>query len=53
MNKCCKNCTFCMPMAEEEYTCDCQESEGYGLSIPLDGYCMEFESKVEDDEEMN
>lgn len=47
MNECCRNCVFCVPMAQEECVCDCEESEGYGLSIDPDDYCGEFQERRE------
>lgn len=35
-------------MAQEEFVCDCEESEGYGLSIDADDYCREFKAAEEE-----
>lgn len=45
MDRICGNCKFHLPIAEDEFTCDCEESEGYGLSTAYDDSCSEFEER--------
>lgn len=47
MDECCINCAYSKVMADE-LMCDCEESEGYGLSITDDDYCGCFERKEDD-----
>ena len=47
MNERCGNCAFCVPICGE-LMCDNEESEGYGLSVDDDDYCVEFEAEDEE-----
>lgn len=41
--ECCGTCRYHKPMAGDEFTCDNEESEGYGLSTAYDDHCEEYE----------
>lgn len=47
MDAICGNCKHHLPMAENELVCDCEESEGYGLSTSFDDACECFEEMEE------
>lgn len=46
MDAICGNCKWHIPI-EKEWTCDCEESEGYGLSTQYDDACECFEEREE------
>lgn len=37
--KCCGNCIYNIPMPLDEFMCDNENSEGYGLSTAYDDCC--------------
>lgn len=41
--QCCGQCLHHKPMEQDEFMCDNENSEGYGLSTVYDDCCMEFE----------
>lgn len=47
-NKCCGNCIYHKPFGDE-FGCDNEDSEAYGLETQFDDYCEDYEEK-EDDE---
>lgn len=46
MDECCGNCKFCVPMTDE-WCCDNEDSEWYGLSVGYDDGCECFEERME------
>lgn len=44
MNRCCGNCEHHKPI-ENEFVCDNENSEGYGLETSFDDYCNEYEER--------
>lgn len=42
--KICSKCKYCQ-YSDEEYICDNEESENYGLETDYDGTCDDFEVK--------
>lgn len=47
MDEICGKFKYHLPMAENEFVCDCEESEGYGLSTQFDDACECFEEREE------
>lgn len=45
MDNCCGNCKHHKPMSKDEFVCDNESSEGYGLSTAYDDCCEEFEER--------
>lgn len=45
-NQCCGTCRHHKPFADE-WGCDNEESEAYGLETAYDDYCEEYEEKEE------
>ena len=45
--QCCGQCRHHKPMAQDEFMCDNENSEGYGLSTAYDDCCEEFEEREE------
>lgn len=45
----CGTCAYNTPMCQDEFVCDNEESEGYGLSTAYDDYCEEYKRKEEYD----
>lgn len=46
MDECCANCRYNKyDKPTDDFICDCEESEGYGLSTSYDDYCGCFEEK--------
>lgn len=43
--KCCGQCKHHKSMAQDEFMCDKENSEGYGLSTAYDDCCDEFEER--------
>lgn len=43
--QCCGKCLYHKPMAQDEFMCDNENSEGYGLSTVYDDCCGEFEER--------
>lgn len=46
--KCCGKCIYHKHMAPDEFVCDNEDSEGYGLPTAYDDYCEEFEGEEEE-----
>lgn len=46
-NQCCGTCTHHIPVDAEEFCCDNEASEGYGLSTAYDDCCDEYEEREE------
>lgn len=47
MCKCCGTCTYHIPMLAEEWVCDNENSENYGLETGYRDCCDDYESKEE------
>lgn len=48
MGECCANCKYNKYVKfTDDFICDNEDSEGYGLSTSYDDYCGEFEEKEE------
>lgn len=48
MNECCGNCKYNKYVKfTDDYICDCEDSDGYGLSTAFDDYRGEFEEREE------
>lgn len=45
MDELCGNCKYHLPMAQDTFVCDNEESEGYGLETSFDDYCEFFEER--------
>ena len=43
-NQCCGTCRFHKPFADE-WGCDNEESEAYGLETAYDDFCEEYDEK--------
>lgn len=43
----CGICKFHIPMCEDSFMCDNEDSEGYGLETEWDDYCSEFTEREE------
>lgn len=48
-NQCCGTCAYHIPMVADEFCCDNEDSEGYGLSTAYDDCCEEYESREDND----
>lgn len=46
--ECCGTCIYHKPMADE-WCCDNEESEGYGLSTTFDDYCGEYRNRKDEE----
>ena len=46
--QCCGQCLYHKLMAQDEFMCDNENSEGYGLSTAYDDCCEEFEEREEE-----
>lgn len=45
--RCCGNCDYHKPFGDE-YICDNEESEAYGLETQCGDYCGEYEGKEDE-----
>ena len=46
-NQCCGTCAYHVQMAADEFSCDKDDSEGYGLSTTYDDCCDEYKEREE------
>ena len=49
MEQICLKCAYRIPMADGEFVCDNEESEGYGVSVTGDDGCVCFQEKEIED----
>lgn len=50
MKKCCGTCAYHIPMPLNEWACDNEQSENYGLETEYGDCCMDYESRNTEDE---
>lgn len=44
-NQCCGTCQHHIPMPMDEWCCNNEDSEGYGLNTAYDDCCEEYEGR--------
>lgn len=50
MDKCCGTCAHHLPMPLNEWVCDNEESENYGLETGYEDSCLDHESRRKNDD---
>lgn len=44
----CETCKFHIPIVKDDFCCDNEESDGYGLETSYDDCCEEWEGRYEE-----